>query len=52
MTDELGGGGGLGGSCQTAVESEEGIGVGVGSLGWLDQQHTAPSTSDLQGLRL
>lgn len=52
MTDELGGGGGLGGGCQTAAESwKKGVGE-VGSWGWPDQQHTSPLTSDLQGLRL
>lgn len=35
MTDELGGGGGLGGGCQTAVESEEGVEGGVGESGGL-----------------
>ena len=29
MTDELGGGGGLGGGCQTAVEFEEGVWGGL-----------------------
>lgn len=55
MTDELGGGGGgLEGGCQTAVESwKKGLGgLGEGSLGCPDQQHTSPLTSDLQGLRL
>lgn len=34
MTDELGGGGGLGGGCQTAVESwKKGLGGGVGGVG-------------------
>lgn len=51
MTDELGGGGGLGGGCQTAVESWK-KGWGLGSRGWPDQQHTSPLISDLQGLRL
>lgn len=55
MTDELGGGGELGGGCQTAVESwKKGLGgrEGWGSRDWPDQQHTSPFTSDLQRLRL
>lgn len=34
-------------------ELEEGEGVGeLGSQVWLDQRHTSPLPSDLQGLRL
>lgn len=49
MTDELGGGGDLGGDCQTAVEIWK-KGWVWGGRGWPDQQHTLLLTSDLREL--
>lgn len=54
MTDELGGGGDLGGGCQTAVESWQKRGEEEGERVWAGRTNSTllPLTSDLQELRL